>query len=222
VDGNPYSSTVPPPPPTGREDPRYVDENPYSVLPPPPTGYERPRYVERSLVREFSPPPTGRSPQHPVNSKAQPANFGATKDWAIVDVPPGTERVKLNDLRSGSQEITWQRYNGTRRARFLPERESSKPAAPIIHPASHHESQSKAPEILPYNPADYAGLQPLNPDTKQPQRLSGIYVTIDEAASEPEAGKPTVNNDKKQNGITSTSDRELEPEVSSTRSEFSH
>jgi hypothetical protein len=40
-----------------------------------------------------------------------------------VDVPPGTERVKLDGVGGGSQEITWQRYNGVRRSKFIPERE---------------------------------------------------------------------------------------------------
>lgn len=44
---------------------------------------------------------------------------GATRDWAIVDVPPGTERVKLDGAGGGSQEITWQRYNGVRRSKFI-------------------------------------------------------------------------------------------------------
>lgn len=45
---------------------------------------------------------------------------GATKDWAIVDVPPGTERVRMDGVGGGSQEITWQRYNGVRRSKFNP------------------------------------------------------------------------------------------------------
>ncbi|CAG8975022.1 hypothetical protein HYALB_00012190 [Hymenoscyphus albidus] len=48
---------------------------------------------------------------------------GATKDWSIVDVPPGTERVQMDGVGGGSQEITWQRYNGVRRSKFIPERE---------------------------------------------------------------------------------------------------
>ena len=48
---------------------------------------------------------------------------GATKDWAIVDVPPGTERVRMDGVGGGGQEITWQRYNGVRRSKFIPERE---------------------------------------------------------------------------------------------------
>lgn len=46
---------------------------------------------------------------------------GATKDWAIVDVPPGTERVRMDGVGGGSQEITWQRYNGVRRSKFTPQ-----------------------------------------------------------------------------------------------------
>jgi hypothetical protein len=46
---------------------------------------------------------------------------GATRDWAIVDVPPGTERVRMDGVGGGSQEITWQRYNGVRRSKFVPQ-----------------------------------------------------------------------------------------------------
>ena len=46
---------------------------------------------------------------------------GATKDWAIVDVPPGTKRVTMDGVGGGSQEVTWQRYNGVRRSKFLTE-----------------------------------------------------------------------------------------------------
>lgn len=49
---------------------------------------------------------------------------GATKDWAIVDVPPGTSRVQMEGIGGASQEITWQRYNGVRRSRFSTEEDS--------------------------------------------------------------------------------------------------
>ena len=48
---------------------------------------------------------------------------GATRDWTIVDVPPGTQRVTLDGIGGASEEITWQRYNGVRRSNFIPERE---------------------------------------------------------------------------------------------------
>jgi hypothetical protein len=44
---------------------------------------------------------------------------GATKDWALVDVPPGTNRVRMDGIGGGAQEITWQRYNGVRRSKFI-------------------------------------------------------------------------------------------------------
>ena len=44
---------------------------------------------------------------------------GATKDWTIVDVPPGTSRVRMDGIGGGAQEITWQRYNGVRRSKFI-------------------------------------------------------------------------------------------------------
>ncbi|KAH8661937.1 hypothetical protein BX600DRAFT_437371 [Xylariales sp. PMI_506] len=50
---------------------------------------------------------------------------GATKDWTIVDVPPGTERVKMDGVGGGGAEVTWQRYNGVRRSKFIPEREGT-------------------------------------------------------------------------------------------------
>ncbi|KFY00378.1 hypothetical protein V490_01381 [Pseudogymnoascus sp. VKM F-3557] len=49
---------------------------------------------------------------------------GATKKWSIVDVPPGTERVRMDGVGGGSQEVTWQKYNGVRRSKFIPERDS--------------------------------------------------------------------------------------------------
>lgn len=53
------------------------------------------------------------------------AFHGATKDWTIVDVPPGTERVQMEGVGGGGAEVTWQRYNGVRRAKFVPEREGT-------------------------------------------------------------------------------------------------
>jgi hypothetical protein len=46
---------------------------------------------------------------------------GSTTDWAIVDVPPGTRRVRMDGAGGGAQEITWQRYNGVRRSKFMPD-----------------------------------------------------------------------------------------------------
>lgn len=51
---------------------------------------------------------------------------GATRDWAIVDVPPGTQRVRMDGVGGGSEEITWQRYNGVRRSKFVPTPEQSR------------------------------------------------------------------------------------------------
>lgn len=49
---------------------------------------------------------------------------GATKDWAIVDVPPGTTRVQMEGIGGANQEVTWQRYNGVRRSKFMTEQET--------------------------------------------------------------------------------------------------
>lgn len=49
------------------------------------------------------------------------AHHGSTRDWALVDVPPGTNRVRMDGAGGGAQEITWQRYNGVRRSKFFPD-----------------------------------------------------------------------------------------------------
>lgn len=59
------------------------------------------------------------------------AHGGITKDWTIVDVPPGTERVRMDGVGGGGAEVSWQRYNGVRRAKFLPERASESALVPI-------------------------------------------------------------------------------------------
>ncbi|PMD19864.1 hypothetical protein NA56DRAFT_189413 [Hyaloscypha hepaticicola] len=77
---------------------------------------------------------------------------GATKDWAIVDVPPGTERVRMDGVGGASQEITWQRYNGVRRSKFITERDRSEPSdhsdpAPLPEPRRERESSGLEIEI---------------------------------------------------------------------------
>ncbi|KAI0534369.1 hypothetical protein GGR58DRAFT_61211 [Xylaria digitata] len=57
---------------------------------------------------------------------------GATKDWTIVDVPPGTERVKMDGVGGGGAEVTWQRYNGVRRSKFIPERDESPVGGAVV------------------------------------------------------------------------------------------
>ncbi|KAI4275791.1 MAG: hypothetical protein LQ337_002952 [Flavoplaca oasis] len=49
---------------------------------------------------------------------------GANKDWAIVDVPPGTKRVQMEGVGGAKEEITWQRYNGVRRSKFVAEEDA--------------------------------------------------------------------------------------------------
>ena len=43
---------------------------------------------------------------------------GATKDWGLVDIPPGTSRVAMDGIGGGRQEITWDRYAGDRHGKF--------------------------------------------------------------------------------------------------------
>jgi hypothetical protein len=44
---------------------------------------------------------------------------GETRNWEIVDVPPGTSKVQMFGVGGAKQEITWQRYNGVRRSKFF-------------------------------------------------------------------------------------------------------
>lgn len=55
-----------------------------------------------------------------ATSRAYPgeAYNGATRKWELVDIPPGTERVRMDGIGGGAQEITWQRYNGERTSKF--------------------------------------------------------------------------------------------------------
>ncbi|EEU41032.1 uncharacterized protein NECHADRAFT_99337 [Fusarium vanettenii 77-13-4] len=59
---------------------------------------------------------------------------GATKDWAIVDVPPGTERIRMDGIGGGSTDTHWTRYSGVRRSKFIPEREGAPAPAPALPP----------------------------------------------------------------------------------------
>ena len=61
---------------------------------------------------------------------------GATKDWTVVDVPPGTERVRMDGAGGGAAEVTWQKYSGGRKAKFIPERASEGALVPLSPPAS--------------------------------------------------------------------------------------
>lgn len=68
---------------------------------------------------------------------------GATKDWTIVDVPPGTERVRMDGKGGGSTDTTWSKYSGVRRTTFIPERDGA--LVPISQP-------EPAPVPLPLPP----------------------------------------------------------------------
>lgn len=60
-----------------------------------------------------------------ARGKMGEARNGITKEWTIVDVPPGTERVRMDGAGGASAEVTWQKYSGVRRSRFIPDREEA-------------------------------------------------------------------------------------------------
>lgn len=96
-------------------------------------------YSDRSRRRAHSAAPL----RSPVNEEAEfitskidsrgrmgEAWHGATKDWAIVDVPPGTERVRMDGVGGGSTDTSWSKYSGVRRTQFIPERDEAPALAP--------------------------------------------------------------------------------------------
>jgi hypothetical protein len=94
-----------------------------SSRPPPPRERERERSRVRVDIRDDEDEAEHYSRKASERAYIGEAYNGATKHWAIVDVPPGTERVRMDGVGGGSEEITWQRYNGVRRSKFIPDRE---------------------------------------------------------------------------------------------------
>lgn len=102
----------------------------------PPPERERDRYGPPAR-RQPSPLPPGRRPDWEERSVAEEAQYynnvalergypgeayhGSTRDWGLVDIPPGTRRVRMDGAGGGRQEISWQRYNGSRRSKFDPD-----------------------------------------------------------------------------------------------------
>lgn len=82
---------------------------------------------------------------------------GATRDWGLVDVPPGTERVRMDGKGGGSQEITWQRYNGDRRSKFQ--------TGDRVYEGEYGNPRSPPPAALP------------PPPVPQPSREEEIRIT---------------------------------------------
>lgn len=51
------------------------------------------------------------------------ARGGATRNWTILDVPPGTERVRMDGAGGGRTNTQWSQYSGVRRTKFIPDRD---------------------------------------------------------------------------------------------------
>ncbi|KAI1436982.1 hypothetical protein GGR50DRAFT_692704 [Xylaria sp. CBS 124048] len=76
------------------------------------------------------------------------AKNGATRGWTIVDVPPGTERIRMDGIGGASTETTWQRYNGVRRSKFIPEREDSPAGTVLTDPAPDSSRERLSVQIM--------------------------------------------------------------------------
>ncbi|KAM3503476.1 hypothetical protein MY11210_008704 [Beauveria gryllotalpidicola] len=64
------------------------------------------------------------------------ARGGATRRWELMDVPPGTERVRMDGAGGGRTETTWSRYGGERRTKFLEDGGGGAAPAPILKNAT--------------------------------------------------------------------------------------
>ena len=78
-----------------------------------------------------------------VASRGYPgeAHNGATRDWELVDVPPGTSRVAMDGAGGGREEVTWGRYAGDRRSKFI--------TGDRVYESGSYGSGSPAPAPLP-------------------------------------------------------------------------
>ncbi|RMZ78452.1 hypothetical protein DV737_g3860, partial [Chaetothyriales sp. CBS 132003] len=107
IDRNDTRSRSPLPPLALRRDP-YYDNLPARA---PPGPFDRDAEEEAAYYNDIA----------KQRGYIGEAYHGATRDWALVDVPPGTRRVRMDGAGGGEQEITWQRYNGVRRSKFYPD-----------------------------------------------------------------------------------------------------
>ncbi|KAL5606574.1 hypothetical protein BROUX41_002976 [Berkeleyomyces rouxiae] len=64
---------------------------------------------------------------------------GITQDWSIVEVPPGTKRIRMDGAGGASAEVTWRRHSGARRARLV--LDSKDEADHALGPASRTKSR---------------------------------------------------------------------------------
>ena len=104
----------------GPASPRSV--TPYNGPPQPRESYYEPRgSAQRGYDRDVQEEADYYNGRAMDRSYIGEGSHGATRDWALVDVPPGTNRVRMDGAGGGSQEITWQRYNGVRRSKFIPD-----------------------------------------------------------------------------------------------------
>lgn len=71
------------------------------------------------------------------------ARNGITKDWTIVDVPPGTERVRMDGAGGAAAEVTWQKYSGVRRSRFIPDRDEKSVVSSSTSLSEHTHNDSR-------------------------------------------------------------------------------
>ncbi|KAG5993052.1 hypothetical protein E4U54_003482 [Claviceps lovelessii] len=80
------------------------------------------------------------------------AYHGATRDWTIVDVPPGTEKVRMDGVGGASTETNWSKYSGVRRTKFIPERDGALvPARQSSPPTSRGGRDHRSSSVAVYD-----------------------------------------------------------------------
>ncbi len=88
-------------------------------------GISRRRSLSAPRRRDYELEISAEADYYRKGSRVSGAYNGTSKDWAIVDVPAGTKRMTTDVSGGASQEVTWQRYNGVRRSKFVAEAEFS-------------------------------------------------------------------------------------------------
>ena len=80
-----------------------------------------------------------------IDSRGYPGEawHGATRNWGIIDVPPGTERVRMDGAGGGATDTQWTKYSGVRRTQFIPERDEAPRPAPQEPPRERQRGRNR-------------------------------------------------------------------------------
>lgn len=108
------------------------------------------------------------------------AYHGATRGWTIVDVPPGTERIRMDGAGGASAEVSWKKYSGVRRTQFIPERDDDalygQPSAVMEEPTRRSRDSLSIHIVDEKKKSDRRVIRPSQPI---PSRETWTEITMD-------------------------------------------